>query len=90
MIISEKDAAAVWCPHSNGMQHLDPFRDGGKTNCLGARCGAWRWVDRDRGYCGMAGPAQERPAETPDPIAADADVRVARQTTRGGAARTRG
>ena len=67
MIVTEKQAAEMWCPAANGGQ---PWQDKVVT-CIGPDCMWWRWWDspkaaayskaleegdgKARGYCGMAG-----------------------------------
>lgn len=55
MIVSETDARFKFCP-------LLMTSDDKMKTCQVTQCMMWRWADdeKTRGYCGMAGPVQEK------------------------------
>lgn len=78
MHIRADNASAFQCPFHQML------------NCVGPRCGAFRWVDREKGYCGAGGPPGDKPDAPLQSVAPAASTgRVDRQTTQGVAPRGR-
>ncbi len=57
---TDAEATRLWCPFTRmgenrftDKQHWQLVRGG--ATCFGCKCMAWRWLDDDRGYCGLAG-----------------------------------
>lgn len=58
--VTLEQAHEKWCPiarvnGSNTAYWNGKIQIGDLVRCIGDRCMMWRWVNAEKGYCGLAG-----------------------------------
>jgi hypothetical protein len=58
---TEREAWDLWCPHARVEGNNKAYNNYHKKfeydgcRCRASKCSAWRWLDDERGFCGLAG-----------------------------------